>query len=102
MILRKSGYTQDLKIDGDVPIKKVIEVDNAAWYTKQKRFEHFSHSRVDSEDSLEYNAYVGDYPLVDLITKRRFRVKDLHDGIPREYNGSEEGLKTWKHRKKVK
>lgn len=112
-------------------------------------------------NSLEHTLYKGEYPTVTLSKNRKFVVKDLGDGIPREYdteakflefvaskknpteeftltilsekhicescqgvveqfktmyphatvnivsgkkayNGSEKGLRTWKHRKKVK
>ncbi|MCH5192159.1 MAG: minor capsid protein [Oscillospiraceae bacterium] len=180
------------EIDGDVPAKKVIELDNAAYYAKKTGFDYsafsgkekrriendisnrgnaatmefdgkiyFSHSRFGESGTLERSIYKGDYSAVTLSENRIFKVKDLGDGIPRQYdtetkfleyvatqkqesdkfsvtilsekhicescqgvvqqfkemfpnatinivsgkkgyNGSEEGLKTWKRRKKVK
>ncbi|MEE1049349.1 MAG: deaminase domain-containing protein [Clostridia bacterium] len=102
------------EIEGVVPIEKIIELDRAAWYTKQTGFDYsnltgkdrkeikgmpdsgncaamdfngkiyFSHSRVGGETSVGYKSYVGSYPLVGLTDKRRFSVKDLGDGVPRE------------------
>lgn len=122
---------------------------------------YFSHSKFRLPDSFEHSLYKGEYPTVTLSKDRIFNVKDLGDGIPRQYdteakflefvasqknpkdkfvvtilsekhickscegvveqfkqkfpystvnivsgkrgyNGSEEGLRTWKHRKKVK
>ncbi len=122
---------------------------------------YFSHSKFGKPDSTEYSLYKGEYQAVTLSDKRIFNVKDLGDGIPREYdteakflefvatqknpsdkftvtilsekhicescqgvveqfknkypnatvniisgkkgyNGSSVGLRTWKHRKKVK
>lgn len=122
---------------------------------------YFSHSKFRSPGSFEHSLYKGEHPTVALSKDRIFNVKDLGDGIPRQYdteakflefvatqknskdkftvtilsekhickscegvveqfkqkfpnstvniisgkkgyNGSEEGLHTWKHRKKVK
>ena len=102
------------EIEGNVPIEKVIKLDNAAWYTKLKGFDYtslsgsdrreikklsrkgnaaamefngkiyFAHSSVNSRNSLEYKAYVGKYELVELSNNRLFEPIDLGDGIPRE------------------
>lgn len=102
------------EIEGDVPIKQVIELDNAAWYTKQKGFSveglkgrlrkqikglsgagnagtmmfdgkiYFSHSRIGTKESAVMNAYKGEYPAVYLQKKQQFTVLDLKDGILRE------------------
>lgn len=102
------------EIDGVVSVEKIIELDNLAYKTKKSGFDsseltgkqkkdirnlsrsgnvavmeidgeiYFSHSRVGRIDSVEYSAYRGDYPLVGLSEHRRFKVKDLGDGIPRE------------------
>lgn len=122
---------------------------------------YFSHSKFRLPGSFEHSLYKGNHPTVALSKDRIFNVKDLGDGIPRQYdteakflefvasqknpkdkftvtilsekhicescegvvdqfkqkfpystvnivsgkkgyNGSEEGLQTWKHRKKVK
>lgn len=122
---------------------------------------YFSHSKFRSSGSFEHSLYKGDHPPIALSKDRIFSVKDLGDGVPRQYdteakflefvasqknpndkftvtilsekhickscegvveqfkqkfpystvnivsgkknyNGSEEGLRTWKHRKKVK
>lgn len=121
---------------------------------------YFSHSKFGEINSLEHSIYIGQYPAVTLSQNRIFTVKDLKDGVPRQYdteakflefaatkkqktdkfeitilsekhicescqgvvkqfkemypnaivnivsgkqgyNGSEEGLKTWKNREKV-
>ena len=179
------------EINGDVSAKKIIELDNAAFYTKKNGFDfsnltgksrvkikqlankgnaavmdfegsvYFAHSSVAKAGTIEYDSYSGQYPLVGLKDNRLFSVMDLGDKIPREndteakfleyvatkkqtddsftvtilsekhicesckgvvkqfkemfpnaeiniisgktgYNGSEDGLKTWKHRKMVK
>ena len=180
------------EIDGDVSVQTVLDLDRAAWYTKQKGFDYsgfnskrrkklrnelsdggnaasmlydgktyFSHSKFGLPGSFEHTLYKGKYPAVTLATNRQFSVKDLGDGIPRQfdteakflefvasqkksddtfaitilsekhickscqgvveqfkrkfpnstvniisgkrgYNGDEKGLKTWRHRKKVK
>jgi len=178
-------------VDGDVPVQTILDLDNAAYYTKTTGFDYsnltgndrreikqlssggnaaamkldnsiyFSHSRVGTPNTLEYNSYKGNYSLVGLNKNRQFTIKNLGDGVLRQYdteakflefavtkkhptdkftvtilsekhicescqgvvnqfkqrfpnatvnivsgkkgyNGSEEGLKTWKHRKKVK
>ena len=122
---------------------------------------YFSHSKFGLPGSLEHSLYKGEHPAVTLSKNRIFKVKDLGDGIPRQfdteakflefvasqkkpedkftvtilsekhicescqgvveqfkqkfpeatvnivsgkrgYNGDEQGLHTWKHRKKVK
>lgn len=174
-------------VDGDVRIRDVLELDGAAWNTKQTGFNYeaysgknrkkirklatqgnaavmkldgnlyFAHSSISTTDDIGYDAYTGRYPLVLRQDNRRFTVLDLGDGIPRSddteakfleyvagikapsdvfevtilsekhickscgyvvkqfkaafpnskvnvisgkcgYNGSENGLKTWKHR----
>ena len=122
---------------------------------------YFSHSKFGLPGSFEHSLYKGEYTPVVLSKDRMFKVKDLGDGIPRQfdteakflefvasqkqpkdkftvtilsekhicascegvveqfkekfpnatvnivsgkrgYNGDEQGLHTWKHRKKVK
>lgn len=102
------------EVDGDVPAKTILELDNAAWYTKQKGFDYsaytgnaknkvknlarsgnaasmklddevyFAHSRASKPKTLEYDSYVGKYPIVGMQENRIFEVLDLGDGIPRE------------------
>ncbi len=105
------------EIEGDVPINTVLQLDNAAFYTKKQGFDfssftgrkkknkineiadggnaatmllddkiYFSHSKFDVKDSLEYSLYKGKYEAVPLSKNRKFSVKDLGDGIPREYD----------------
>lgn len=100
-------------IDGEVQISKILELDSAAWYTKQTAFDptpfsgkarqdikklklsgnaacmdldgkiYFSHSRVSLPGTLEACAYNGEYPLVCQRENRRFEVLNLNDGVPR-------------------
>ncbi len=105
------------EVDGDVPINKIIELDNVAYYTKKKGFDFsaftgkakqrirnalvnggnaasmefdgkifFSHSKFDVPGTLEYRLYNANYPAVALSDNRIFSVKDLGDGIPRQYD----------------
>lgn len=180
------------EVDGKVSTNEILELDNAAYYTKKKGFDfsslsgkdkqnakkellnggnaatmyldgktYFSHSKFGLQGSFEHSLYVGEYSAVTLSKNRIFKVLDLGDNIPRQYdteakflefvatqkkptekfsltilsekhicascqgvveqfktmfpkatvnivsgkrgyNGSEEGLKTWKRRKKVK
>lgn len=180
------------EVDGKVSAKKILELDNVAYYTKKKGFDfsgcsgkmkknlkneltnsgnaaamhfdgktYFSHSKFGVAGSLEHSLYKGEYPTIPLSQNRIFKVLDLGDGIPRQYdteakflefvatkkkptdkftvtilsekhicdscqhvveqfkgkfpnatvnvvsgkkgyNGSEDGLQTWKRRKKVK
>lgn len=181
-------------VDGVVPVDTILELDNAAWYTKQTAFSYkdiedkrlkkqikklsregnaasmllddevyFSHSRFGVDGTEELTAYSGKYPAVGLQNKRKFTTKPINenDVVLREYdteakflefvatqkkpddvfsvtilsekhicpscqgvveqfkkmfphssvnivsgklgyNNSEDGLKTWKYRKKVK
>lgn len=179
------------EVEGDISAKMMLDLDHAAWHTKQTGFDYephtgktkkrirnlnsqgnaaamsidgklyFAHSRVSEISDLGYLAYKGEYPLVTLKKDRKFSVLDLGDDVPRfhdteakfleyvagiktpddtfevtilsekhickscehvvgqfkemfpnstvnivsgkrNYNNSEEGLKTWLHRKKVK
>lgn len=102
------------EVDGNVPAEKIIELDNAAYYTKQKGFSYanltgdarrqvkslykegnaaamefegvtyFAHSRAEKAGTVEYDAYIGKYPIIGLKENRLFTVKDIGDGILRE------------------
>ncbi|MBQ7295999.1 MAG: minor capsid protein [Clostridia bacterium] len=102
------------EVDGEVSAGTILELDNAAWYTKQKGFDYsaytgkiksriknlsrcgnaasmkfdsdiyFAHSRISDLNSIEYRAYKGEYPIVGLQNERVFEVLDLGDDIPRE------------------
>ena len=104
------------EIEGKVPIDKIMQLDNAAYYTKQKGFDYsnlhgkdrkdvknlqragnaasmeldgityFSHSRVSKKGTLEYNAYKGKYPIVGIKGNRKYSVLDLGDSIPRQHD----------------
>ena len=104
------------EVDGDVPVSKILELDRAAWVTKNTGFDatgfhggdarkirrlsregnaavmdfdgatFFSHSRMDGQASLPSRSYIGEFTAIDLkpFDRRRYRVLDLRDGIPRE------------------
>lgn len=102
------------EVRGNVSTDKVIELDNAAWYTKQTGFDcsgftgkdkkevknllrsgnaaamefdgkiYFSHSRAGYGNDFCSKSYAGKYPLVGLKKYRQFKVLDLGDNIPRE------------------
>lgn len=102
------------EVDGKVSAKKILELDNAAYYTKQTGFDYsnltgkirrkieqlpaqgnaavmefeesiyFAHSRVAKPGTVEYDSYSGKYPIIGLNDVRIFSVKNLGDGIPRE------------------
>lgn len=180
------------EVDGEVSTDKILQLDEAAFYSKKKGFDfssfsgkearkikneisncgnaasmeldgkiYFSHSKFGLSGSFEHSLYKGEYPAVTLSKNRIFKVSDLGDGVPRQfdteakllefvasqknpedsftvnilsekhickscqgvvdqfkqmfpkstvnivsgkkgYNGDEEGLHTWKHRKKAK
>lgn len=104
------------EVSGNVSPDKIIELDNAAYYTKQTGFSltgltgdnrrkvknlhrsgnaaamefegtiYFSHSAIGSKGTPEYDSYVGQYPIVGLKSDRLFSVKKLWDDVPREYD----------------
>ncbi len=47
---------------------------------------YFSHSKFSVKGSFEHSLYKGEYPEVTLSKERIFEVKDLGDGIPRQYD----------------
>lgn len=102
------------EVNGNVPTEKIIELDNAAWYTKQTGFDsskftgdnkkkvknlsrsgnaaameldgtiYFSHSSLSKPGDFAYDSYAGTYPKIGLSDNRFFDVLDLGDNIPRE------------------
>ena len=102
-------------VDGDVPPKKILELDQAAWQTKQTGFDktmyrgrtrqtvsdmktsgnaavmrfegktYFAHSRASLPGVPEYDSYVGEYELVGLRQDRKFKTVDF-DEVPREHD----------------
>lgn len=102
------------EVNGNVPTEKIIELDNAAWYTKQTGFDYasfsgkdrkeiknlarsgnaaamnldgqiyFSHSRMDDGSDLCSKSYSGKYPAIGISHKRIFKTIDLGDHIQRE------------------
>lgn len=47
---------------------------------------YFSHSKFDVSDSMELSLYTGEYTPIGLTDKPIFKVKDLGDGILRQYD----------------
>ena len=104
------------EIDGKVSTEQVVQLDNAAWYTKQTGFDlfgvtgndrkkvknlsrsgnaaamefdgkvYFSHSRMEDGTDLCSKYYIGKYSSVVLSEKRMFKVLDLGDGVKRQYD----------------
>lgn len=105
------------EVDGKVSTNKILELDNAAYYTKKKGFDfsaytgnekkklknsltnsgnvatmhfdgktYFSHSKFGVSGSKEHSLYIGEYPTVTLSQNRIFNVLDLGDGFPRQYD----------------
>lgn len=104
------------EVQGNVSIDKIVELDSIAYKTKRSGFDYsnlhgknrekvkklstagnaavmdldgkiyFSHSMVDHAESLEFDSFVGEHPLIGLSENRIFNVLDLGDGIPREYD----------------
>ena len=105
------------EVDGEVSVQTILDLDEAAWYTKQKGFDYsgfnskrrkklrndisnggnaasmlydgniyFSHSKFGVESSFEHSLYKGEYQAVTLAIDRQFSVKDLGDGIPRQFD----------------
>ena len=102
------------EVEGNVSTQKIVELDNAAWYTKQTGFDYskltgrdkkkvknlarsgnaatmefdgkiyFSHSSLSIPGNFAYDSYSGAYPQIGLPDKRIFEVLDLGDKIPRE------------------
>ena len=102
-------------VDGDVPPKKILELDRAAWQTKQTGFDmsnyhgrnrnrvkdtkggnaaamefdgktYFAHSKASVPGEPEYDSYVGEYELIGLRKDRKFKTRMLGDGVPREHD----------------
>lgn len=104
------------EVNGNVPTEKIIELDNAAWYTKQTGFDYasfsgkdrkeiknlarsgnaavmdfdgkiyFSHSRMEYESGICLKSYSGKYPAIGLSKNRFYNVLDLGDGVKRQYD----------------
>lgn len=104
------------EVIGDVPPEKILELDNAAWYTKQKGFDYsrysgderkrvkkmstkgnaavmefdgktyFAHSSASLPGEPEFDSYNGKYKLIGLKKDRKFTTRVLKDGIPREHD----------------
>lgn len=102
--------------NGKVSAEKIVELDNAAWYTKQTGFDkskyhcdtrkhvkqlskgcnaaamefdgkiYFAHSRASVSGEPEYDAYVGEYELIGLRQDRKFKILDLGDNVRREHD----------------
>ena len=102
------------EVTGGVSVNKILELDDAAWTTKQNGFDcsgytgknrtrvknmarsgnaavldfngttYFAHSRAAFTGTAEYDSYVGTYPLIGLEESRRFSVLNLGDTIGRE------------------
>ena len=102
------------EIDGKVSTEQVVQLDNAAWYTKQTGFDFsgltgkekkrvknlsrsgnaaamefggetfFTHSKFDDPDGFALKAYRGKYSTVGLSDDRLFNTLDLNDGVRRE------------------
>lgn len=107
-----SRYT----VDGDVPPEKILELDRAAWQTKQTGFDeskyrgrtrstvndmkrggnaavmeldgktYFAHSKASVPGEPEFDSYRGEYELVGLRRDRKFKTLALGDGVPREHD----------------
>ena len=103
-------------VQGNVSTNKILELDNAAYRTKRNGFDYsdlhgksrskikklsttgnaavmeldgeiyFSHSMIGSAGTLEFDSYIGEYPLVGLSKNRVLTTLDLGDGVPREYD----------------
>ena len=104
------------EIDGNVSATKILELDRAAWDTKQNGFDctgysgkqrrnikalknsgnaatmefngdiYFAHSRAEKSGTYEYDSYKGVYPIIGIVDNRRYKVKELGDGIKREFD----------------
>lgn len=103
-------------VEGDVPPEKILELDRAAWQTKQKGFDesryhgrkrgtvksmknggnaavmeldgktYFAHSKASVPGEPEFDSYSGEYELIGLRQDRKFKTTDLGDGVPREHD----------------
>lgn len=103
-------------VQGDVPIQTILDLDKVAFYTKKTGFDfsalsgeerckvkqltrcgnaasmllegktYFSHSRFDVPGSLEMESYIGEYTPIGLSRNPLFKVKDLGDGVSRQYD----------------
>jgi SPP1 gp7 family putative phage head morphogenesis protein len=106
-------------VDGNVPTDTILNLDQAAWYTKQTAFPsddikdkylkkqikklskegnastmlfdgdiYFSHSRFGADGTSELMAYHGEYPVVGLQNNRKFTTKPINkdDVVLREYD----------------
>ena len=47
---------------------------------------YFSHSKFGLPGSFEHSLYKGEHPAITLTKERLFKVKDLGDGIPRQFD----------------
>ena len=104
------------EVYGKVPPRKILELDSAAWHTKQNGFDYsslsgrarkdiknlsrsgnaaimefdgnlyFSHSQFGDERDFPNQHYAGKYPAVGLSEIRQFEVLDLGDNIKREFD----------------
>ncbi len=102
------------EVNGKISTDKIVELDNAAWYTKQTGFDYstltgydrkkvknlsrsgnaavmeldgsiyFSHSHAEDGNDIYSKYYTGKYPLIGLQNHQQFKVLDLGDGIPRK------------------
>ena len=70
----KRKITNDISNGGNVA---TMELDGKVY---------FSHSKFGTSGSFEHSLYKGEYQAVTLSDKRIFKVKDLGDGIPRQYD----------------
>ena len=96
------------EVDGDVPIDTIVELDNAAWYTKNKGHSfdgmseeeikdykeaisksnaasmlfddeiYYSNSRFGNLGDPDLSRYIGKYPVVHLQSERKFVVKPIN------------------------
>ena len=104
------------EVDGKVSAEKIVELDNAAWLTKQTGFDYsaftghdkkrakklsrsgnaavmefdgktyFAHSQASVPGEPEYDSYIGEYELIGLRKDRKFKTRMLGDGVPREHD----------------
>ena len=104
------------EVDGKVSAEKIVELDNAAWMTKQTGFDYsaligrdrqrakglsrsgnaavmefdgelnFSHSQMGYGDDLCSKTYSGKFHAVGLSQDNYYDVLDLGDGVKRQYD----------------
>ncbi|MDE6658600.1 MAG: hypothetical protein K2K01_00610, partial [Eubacterium sp.] len=112
----KYDILNQYEVDGNVPPEKIIQLDDAAFNTKRTGFDYsnltgkkreevkklaksgnaasmefdgniyFSHSSIKTAGTFKYDSYKGNYSLIGLNENRKFEVKDLGDGVPRQYD----------------